>query len=92
MKRTLTLALKGAYFDQVKSGEKIEEYRLVNDYWRARLERFEYDRIVLTRGYPAATDTERRIELPWRGYVIKTLTHPEFGTEPVEAYAIRLAE
>ena len=33
----LQLAVNGEYFDQMKSGEKTEEYRLVNPYWCRRL-------------------------------------------------------
>lgn len=50
----------------------------------------EYDRVVLTRGYPKARDTERRLELPWRGYDEQIITHPHFGAEPVEVFAIRV--
>ncbi|MGH0002815.1 ASCH domain-containing protein [Pseudovibrio ascidiaceicola] len=63
----LTLALKGVYFDQIKCGEKLEEFRLVTDYWRKRLEGRVYERVVLTKGYPAKTDSERRMERPWCG-------------------------
>lgn len=31
----LQLAVNGEYFDQMKSGEKTEEYRMVNPYWAA---------------------------------------------------------
>jgi len=91
VKRTMNLALKAAYFDEVKDGTKIEEYRLVNAYWKNRFERFSYDKIVLTKGYPAKDDKERRIELPWRGFEIKIITHPHFGPDPVQVYALRLA-
>lgn len=67
----LFLPLKGEYFDQIKAGTKTEEYRLVNDYWRSRLYMKQYDRIVLTRGYPKRDDLERRLILPYRGYEVK---------------------
>ncbi|WP_241065261.1 MULTISPECIES: ASCH domain-containing protein [Achromobacter] len=88
----LHLALKGEYFDAIKSGTKAEEYRLCNRHWVNRLEKPEghYDRIVLTRGYPARGDADRRLVLPWRGYTIKTITHPHFGPDPVTVYAIRV--
>lgn len=87
---TLTIPLKGIYFDQIKAGTKPEEYRLVTDYWRKRLENRHYDKIVLTRGYPAAGDTERRLEKPWRGYIERTIQHPHFGPDPVRVFAIRV--
>lgn len=34
MTKNLQLAVNGEYFDQMKHGEKVEEYRLYNKYWR----------------------------------------------------------
>ncbi|XLY90498.1 ASCH domain-containing protein (plasmid) [Ectopseudomonas mendocina] len=86
--RTLTLALKGEYFDAIRSGTKTEEFRLVTDYWLRRLEGRAYDQIELTRGYPKRSDHERRLVLPWKGYRMTTITHPHFGADPVEVFAI----
>lgn len=86
--RILTLPLKAEYFDAIAAGTKPEEYRLVTPYWIRRIEGRKYDGIVITKGYPSADDRARRIELPWRGYVRKTITHPHFGPSPVEVYAI----
>lgn len=86
--RTLTLALKGEYFDAIKAGTKTEEYRQVTDYWRRRLDGRNYDRIELTRGYPRRGDSTRRLVLPWKGCRLTTITHPHFGTDPVEVFAI----
>jgi hypothetical protein len=90
--KTLTIPLKGIYFDQIKAGTKPEEYRLVTEYWRKRLEHRHYDRIVLTRGYPKAEDHERRIVKPWRGYIKRTIQHPHFGPDPVQVFAIRVGQ
>ena len=95
----LHLALKGEYFDAIKAGTKTEEYRLCTPYWQKRLASpfgrlatpsGRYDRIILTRGYPSRDDAERRLVLPWQGYSIKTITHPHFGPDPVEVYAINV--
>jgi hypothetical protein len=86
----LQLALHKQYFDQIKSGEKVEEYRLVTPYWTKRISGRDYDDIVLTCGYPPKEDDSRRITRPWRGYRKTTLTHPHFGPDPVEVYAIRV--
>ena len=86
----LTLALNGFYFDAIRDGSKVEEFRLRTDYWRKRLEGRSYDRIVLTRCYPARDDHARRLVLPWRGYREITLTHPHFGADPVEVFAIKV--
>jgi hypothetical protein len=86
----LILPLKAEYFDQIKAGEKLEEYRLVNEYWRKRLDGRSYDRVIITKGYPKRCDTERRMVFAWRGYVEKMIVHPHFGSDPVRVYAIKL--
>ena len=91
MNSTLTLPLKGEYFDQIKAGAKAEEFRLVTPYWRRRLEGRTYDRIELTRGYPLRNDAARRLVFPWKGYRTATITHPHFGPDPVEVYAINVS-
>ena len=88
--KTLHLPLKREYFDAIRSGTKPEEFRLRTPHWRKRLEGREYDQIVLTLGYPSRNDHARRIVLPWRGYTIKTITHPHFGPNPVEVFAINV--
>jgi hypothetical protein len=85
---TLFLPLKGEYFDQIKAGTKNEEFRLYTPYWQRRLEGKEFDRIILAKGYPKRDDHTRRLAKPWRGYQVKTITHPHFGDKPVQVYAI----
>ncbi|WP_148716453.1 ASCH domain-containing protein [Chitinolyticbacter meiyuanensis] len=87
---TLVLPLKAIYFNQIKDGTKDEEYRLMTPYWCKRLEDRTYDRIVLQLGYPAQSDLARRLVRPWRGYTIKTITHPHFGPDPVGVFAIKV--
>lgn len=87
---TLHLPLKREYFEAIRAGTKTEEYRLCTPYWQKRLYSpfGSYDQIVLTLGYPARDDHARRLVLPWRGYTIKTITHPHFGPSPVQVFAI----
>lgn len=87
---TLHIPMRAIYFDEIARGEKLEEYRLVTAFWRKRLEGRTYSRIILTRGYPKGGGFEgsTRLTLPWRGYQIKTITHPHFGPDPVEVFAI----
>ena len=84
----LVLPLKREYFEQIKAGEKPEEFRLCTPYWAKRLEGREDDRVVLTLGYPAKDDSERRLVRPWRGFVKRQISHPHFGSVPVDVYAI----
>lgn len=86
----LVLPLKAIYFEQIKAGTKTEEFRLITPYWFHRLEGRTFDRIVLTLGYPKRDDTERRLIRPWRGYRVTTITHPHFGTDPVQVFAINV--
>ncbi len=85
----LHLNLKGEYFDQIKAGTKLHEYRLASK-WLKRLDGKAFDRIFVKRGYPKADDRERIIERPWRGYELQTITHMHFGDEPVQVCAIRV--
>lgn len=84
----LVIPLKAVYFDQIKSGEKWLEYRLRTPYWTKRLAAAPFRRLVLTKGYPARDDAERRLVLPWRGYTLTTIEHEHFGMERVEVFAI----
>ena len=65
----LQLAVKGEYFDAMIRGEKTEEYRLCNGYWNKRIMFREYDRLIITKGYPKRDDSSRRIDVPyeWNG-------------------------
>lgn len=92
----LILPLKAEYFDAICGGNKTEEYRLANAYWSKRLIiggvrgvlHRSFEGIVLTKGYPSRDDQSRRLELPWNGFIRKTITHPHFGPDPVEVFAV----
>ena len=94
MSKALILPLKGIYFDQIATGEKTEEYRLATDYWSKRLTGRQYDRVILTRGYPKGGGIEGRTRLTrrWKGYRTTHLTHPHFGEAEVPVYAIDVSE
>lgn len=85
---TLYLSLKREYFDAIRDGSKIEEYRLCNEYWKRRLEGRLYDVIVLKLGYPKHDDTTRLMRRAFAGFKVKTITHPHFGRSPVKVFAI----
>jgi hypothetical protein len=86
--RDLILPVKRMYFEQIQGGTKKAEYRLTTGFWRKRIEGRTFDRVVITLGYPKRDDKARRLEFPWRGYSIETITHPHFGGMPVEVFAI----
>ena len=89
-KKTLLLPVKKKWFEQIKSGEKPEEFRLYNDYWRKRIENKEFDQIVITLGYPKRDDHERRLERPWRGYEVREIKHPEFENVSQTVFCIKV--
>lgn len=86
----LVIPVKGAYFDQMLSGEKREEFRVRTDYWRKRLVGRSYRNLVLTRGYPkgGGVDFVTRLTVPYRGYRKTEITHEHFGGGPVKVFAI----
>lgn len=90
----LFLHVKGEYFDQIRSGEKTEEYRLVCPYWIAQIanRKCPFDGIHLFRGFPKkdSWSPENFLHFPWKGYEIKVIKHPIFGDAPVEVFAIKL--
>ena len=84
----LHLNLKGEYFDQIKSGEKLYEYREQTSYWKKRLEGRLYDNIYIKRGYPKSDDKDNIIIRPWKGYLKRRIQHEHFGDDSVNVYAI----
>lgn len=86
----LQLAVKKEYFEQIRDGVKPFEYRARTDYWKKRLLGRAYDKLIITCGYPSKDDADRRIEMPYKGCREMTITHPFFGDEPVEVFAITL--
>lgn len=90
MSKDLRIALKAIYFEQIKSGEKTEEYRVYNDFWRKRIEGKVFDTITLTLGYPKSGDKKRELKFTWNGYEVRNmLYHPETGKEE-KVFAISL--
>jgi len=60
MSKTLHLNLHRKWFDLIKSGEKVEEYRVLSEYWHNRLcfqEGFKkFDTITFSNGYAKDRD------------------------------------
>ncbi|MGL5350967.1 MAG: hypothetical protein ACRDA0_10465 [Cetobacterium sp.] len=90
--KTLTLNLKREYFEQIKSGIKIEEYRLCTPYWQKRLENKNYDKVIIKLGYPKNSEIEKILKFKYLGYEIKTIKHKLFGNDLVKVYALKLEE
>lgn len=88
--KTLILPVKRKWFDQIKAGTKLFEFRLRTDFWRVRLVDREYDRVVITLGYPPRDCAERRLTFEWNGYEHMTIESEEWGMRPKDVFAIRL--
>lgn len=86
----LHLNLKFEYFDAIKAGTKIFEYRDITPRWEKRLIDRKYTNIILKRAYPKKDDVESHIILPYRGYERQVIIHKHFGNKPKEVFAIRL--
>jgi len=86
--KDLHFNLKGEYFYEIVAGTKKFEYRLKNDFWTKRLVGRRYGQVHFKKGYPRADDLSRIHTVPYRGYEVQTITHPLFGSEPVEVFAI----
>jgi hypothetical protein len=89
---SLILPLKRIYFEQIRDGVKLEEFRLCTPYWQKRLEGRSYDKVILTLGYPAKDDSERRLARSWGGCTTRWIKHPHFGDELVKVFSIDVSK
>ena len=90
--KLLTLNLKRKYFEEIKSGEKRFEYRLLTDYWKKRIENREYNQVIIKLGYPKETEIDKIMVFPFNGYEIQEIEHEHFGEKPVLVFAIKLED
>lgn len=89
MKNDLFLILKTEYFNQIKSGIKTSEYRLMTDYWLKRLTSKKWDCVTFQLGYSSDAP---RIRFGIKEIKISTIEHEFFGNHPVEVFEIVLAK
>lgn len=99
--KTLTLSLKTKWFEMIKAGVKLEEYREITDYWKTRLIYGEdidrwgnyevffnnFDKLVFSLGYPKVGDTSRRLEFNAPKIRIGE-GRQEWGAEPGKLYFV----
>jgi hypothetical protein len=85
--KPLTLRLKGEHWLAIQAGSKPLEFRLVSK-WAKQIEGKSFSEIRLWWGYPPKTDTTKLLIRKWQGAEKQVITHPEFGPEPVEVFAI----
>jgi hypothetical protein len=84
----LFIIIKRKYFDEIRSGRKTKEYRLVTPYWTERLKK-PYTHIVFQVGY---NKKNPRMKIEYKGWEIENIRHEFFGNEKVTVFAIKLGE
>jgi hypothetical protein len=89
--RPLVLHLKREYFEAIRDGTKLEEYRERKPFWCSRLRNKEFSKVVLLHGYPKAGDESRTLRRKWKGYRETKISHPLFGKN-VPVFAIDVSE
>ncbi len=82
--KILHIHVRYIYYDATEKGIKEEEYRLIKPYWTKRLNK-SYDLIYYWRAY-----TKKKLIFKYDGKKIITIVHKEFGSKPVEVYALSL--
>lgn len=88
----LHLHVKGIYFEQIKSGEKKEEYRETTDYWKKILSKAPFENVIIYNAYPERGDEKNIVRRPWKGMIKKSITHEHFGNVNKEVFAIKVNE
>lgn len=85
--KPLFLILKKKYFDQIKSGQKTEEFRLLTPYFVKRLVGRQYDSIIFQNGY---AKTSPRLTVEYLGYDIRNVKQEFFGNDEVSVFVLKL--
>ena len=83
----LFIIIKKQYFDEILSGKKTEEFRLVKPHWVKQIVGKEYTHIIFQNGYAANAP---RLEAEYRGYDVRNIRHPFFGNDEVPVFALKL--
>ena len=91
--RELVLHLKRKYFDAIRAGTKVVELRRVTAYWCSRLDgdkgrQYTHTHFVL--GYAPLDEPYSNIVRAVQKIERTAIVHEEFGTEPVEVFAIHI--
>jgi hypothetical protein len=98
--KTLRLPLKKKWFKLTKSGVKTEDYREITHHWISRLTTNwdkhifpnelifkDFDKTILTLGYPSKEETDKFLTYEHKGIEIRT-GNPAWGAEPDKLYFV----
>jgi len=87
--KILHLNLKAEYFEQIRDGKKLFEFRECNDFWRKRLISKEYDEVHFKLGYPKNDDNLKILKRKYIKYDVRIINHPHFyDSKPTKVFAI----
>lgn len=96
-RKDLVLNVKKQYFNEIKEGAKLLEFRLCKPYWYKRLVDADgsfkdFNKVVIRLGYPKKGDSGRELTRPYRGTVRLNVQHEIFGENSVEVFGIIVNE
>jgi len=87
MKKDLFLILNAKYFNEIKSGKKTSEFRLMTEYWLKRLASKNWQHVTFQLGYAKKAE---RIRKKINEIKISTVDNKFFGGNPVDVFEIVL--
>lgn len=90
-KRILHLHAKKKYWEEVRDGKKLEEYRKFDLKLLRRL-LIGFDLINYHLGYPSKEQKERTLVFKWNGFYDTKIKHEIFGQKPIHAFVIDLSK
>lgn len=87
--KTLHIIIKRKYFDQILSGKKTKEYRLVKEYWVKKIVGKNYNTITFQAGY---SKNSPKMIVEYLGFDIVNLKHEFFGNDTVVVFSLNLGK
>lgn len=83
----LFIIINKQYFDEILSGTKKEEYRIVKPHWVNKIAGKKYSHIIFQNGYRRDS---QRLEAEYLGYEVRNIRHEFFGNDDVCVFALKL--
>ena len=81
--------MKPSWFEMVKGGDRLEDYRPYNEYWIKRIHR-NFERVVCSMGFGK---NKSKFTLSFEGLEIRSESiHPEWGEPETTHFVIKLGK
>jgi hypothetical protein len=84
----LTLVVKAEFFEAIRKGQKLEDYRVASEYWRKRIEKEGIERVKIRLGFPKEEHPWNTMTFKFNGFERKRIKTKTYGDS--EVYAIDL--